>query len=179
MNTSRKDVRVTHAFSASAERVFDAWLDVDIARQFLFATDAGTMVRAELDPQTGGHFTFVDRRNDGDVLHTGTYLVINRPTQIVFTFSVPQYSAEMTEVTIDILRVGTGCELTLTQKERSPNTRSGPFTDGRPSSRKPIQFYLPALGEPDESVMNIGVSARNMLRATIFEPFLFGWMPSP
>lgn len=115
MTVSRKDISVSHHFSAPAERVFDAWLTPQLARQFLFATATGTMVRAEIDAKVGGQFTFVDRRDGDDVLHTGTYLEMSRPTRLKFTFAVPKYSEEFTEVTIDIVAAKTGCDLTLTQ----------------------------------------------------------------
>ncbi|MBC8087521.1 MAG: SRPBCC domain-containing protein, partial [Phycisphaerae bacterium] len=86
MNTPRKNIQVTHRFTASSERVFDSWLHVETAKQFLFATETGTMVRAEIDPRVGGTFTFVDRRDGEDVLHTGSYLEIDRPTRLKFTF---------------------------------------------------------------------------------------------
>ena len=41
---------VTRQFSASAERVFDAFLDPSKAGQFMFATASGKMVRVEIDP---------------------------------------------------------------------------------------------------------------------------------
>ncbi len=72
------------------------------------------MVRAEIDPRVGGAFCFVDRRDGEDVEHTGIYLEIDRPRRLVFTFSVPKYSAAVTRVTIEIVPLGTGCELTLT-----------------------------------------------------------------
>jgi uncharacterized protein YndB with AHSA1/START domain len=113
-------VRVTRRFTASAERVFDAWLDVDRARRFLFATSTGQMVRAEIDPRVGGRFLFVDRRDGQDVEHFGTYLEIDRPRRLVFTFGVTGAEGE-TRVTIDIVPLGSagseaGCELTLTHE---------------------------------------------------------------
>ena len=122
-------VRVTRRFDASAERVFDAWLDVEKASTFLFATPSGRMVRAELDARVGGSFSFVDRRDGEDVEHTGTYLEIDRPRRLVFTFSVPKYSSVVTRVTIEIAPMGSGCELVLTQEgvlpEYSSQTESG------------------------------------------------------
>jgi uncharacterized protein YndB with AHSA1/START domain len=106
-------IRVKHRFTASAERVFDAWLDPEKARQFLFATPTGQMVRADIDPRVGGQFTFTDRRDGEDVDHTGEYLEIDRPRRLVFTLAVPKYSSEVTRVTIEIVPLESGCELTL------------------------------------------------------------------
>jgi uncharacterized protein YndB with AHSA1/START domain len=111
MNT----VRVTHHFTASSERVFDAWLDPSTAGQWLFATPTGKMVRVEIDARVGGRFVIVDRRNGEDVEHTGEYLAIDRPRHLVFTFGVPKYSPLFNEVTIDIVPAVSGCDLTLTQ----------------------------------------------------------------
>ena len=116
MSSQRKvSVKVTRRFEASAERVFDAWLDREKAGKFLFATATGQMVRADIDARVGGEFVFVDRREGEDVEHKGTYLEIERPKRLVFTFSVPKYSAEVTRVTIEIRpETPKGCELVLT-----------------------------------------------------------------
>jgi uncharacterized protein YndB with AHSA1/START domain len=109
-------VRVTHRFSAAAERVFDAWLDPDRARRFLFATSTGEIVRAEIDPRVGGRFNFTDRRDGEDVEHTGEYLEIDRPRRLVFTFAVSGFEDYPTRVTIEIVPLERGCELTLTHE---------------------------------------------------------------
>jgi uncharacterized protein YndB with AHSA1/START domain len=108
---------ITHSFAAAPERVFDAWLDPAIARRFLFATPTGEMIRAEVDAQVGGQFTFVDRRPDmGDVLHTGEYLELDRPRRLAFTFGVPQFNPDFTKVVVEFVPApGGGCDLTLTQ----------------------------------------------------------------
>jgi uncharacterized protein YndB with AHSA1/START domain len=116
-----RTVRVGRRFSQSAERVFDAWLNPRLASRFLFATETGTMVRAEIDPRVGGRFTFVDRRDGQDTEHVGEYLEIERPRRLVFSFGVPAFSAEMTRVTLEITPAGTGCELTLTHEGVLPD----------------------------------------------------------
>jgi uncharacterized protein YndB with AHSA1/START domain len=106
---------ITRRFDFSIERVFDAWLDPAKARKFLFATPTATMVRVDIDARVGGSFN-ITRRDDDDVEHIGTYLEIDRPRRLVFTFGVPKYSAQMTRVSIDLKPLPTGCELTLTHE---------------------------------------------------------------
>jgi uncharacterized protein YndB with AHSA1/START domain len=107
---------VTRHFDFPIERVFDAWLDPARAGEFLFATPTGKMVRAEIDARVGGAFNFTDRRDGEDVEHIGTYLEIDRPRRLVFTFAVPKYSKLFTRVSIDLKRLRAGCELTLTHE---------------------------------------------------------------
>ena len=126
---ARPTVRVTRRFDASAERVFDSWLDPKTAGRWLFATATGQMVRVEIDARIGGGFIFVDRRDGEDVEHRGEYLVIDRPRRLVFTFGVPKYSSETTRVCVDIVSRETGCELTLTHEgvlpEYADRTKGG------------------------------------------------------
>jgi uncharacterized protein YndB with AHSA1/START domain len=107
-------VQVSHRFSASAERVFDAWLDPEKACRFLFATAQGQVVRTEIDARVGGGFVIVDRRAGEDVEHVGRYVELDRPRRLVFTLQVPKYSQDTSTVRIDIAPLSSGCELTLT-----------------------------------------------------------------
>ena len=122
-------VSVARRFSASPERVFDAWLDPTLAGRWLFATPAGEMVRVEIDPRVGGEFIIVERRAGEDVEHTGRYLEIDRRRRLVFTFAVPKYSAQSTRVRIEITPAGAGCVLVLTHEGVLPDylerTRDG------------------------------------------------------
>ena len=105
---------VSHRFSESPERVFDAWLDPGTAGKWLFAAPDGQVVRVEIDARVGGKFVIVDRRDGEDVEHMGEYLELDRPRRLVFSFVVPRYSQVVTRVAIDIAPTETGCELTLT-----------------------------------------------------------------
>jgi uncharacterized protein YndB with AHSA1/START domain len=110
-------VVVTQSIAAPAERIFDAFLDVTIARHFLFATATGEMVAAQIDARVGGRYEFTERRPDmGHIRHVGEYLTIERPWRLAFTFGVPQFDPRLTVVTIDIRSSAGGCEVTLTNE---------------------------------------------------------------
>jgi uncharacterized protein YndB with AHSA1/START domain len=97
--------RVAHRFTAPAERVCDAFLDVSTARRFLYASATGEIIRAELDPRVGGTYVLTDRRDGAEVEHTGEYLEIDRPRRIVFTMFVPGYSTSPDHVTVEIVPI--------------------------------------------------------------------------
>ena len=107
---------ITRRFDCAIEGVFDAWLDPAKASKFLFATPTGKMIRVDIDARVGGSFN-ITRRDGDDIEHVGTYLEIDRPRRLVFTFGVPKFSDQMTRVTIDLKPLPTGCELTLTQEQ--------------------------------------------------------------
>ena len=114
-------VRVQRAFACSADTVYEAWLDPDRARQFLFATPpSGEVIRCDIEPGVNGRLVVVDRRpleaDPGghiDIEHAGTFLQLDHPRRIAFRFSLPQFQARETTVVIDIEPQGDGCELTL------------------------------------------------------------------
>ncbi len=107
-------VTVKHRFAASAERVFDAWLDPSKVKRFLYTTATSEIVRCDVDARVGGRYAIVDRRHGEDVLHEGTYLELERPRRLVFTLRVPKYSPEEDRISIEIVPLEHGCELTLT-----------------------------------------------------------------
>ncbi len=117
-------IRITRRFDVPAERVFDAWVDPEKASRWLFTTPTGRITRCEIDPRVGGKFLIVDTRDVGDIEHTGKYLELERPRRLVFTFAVPKYSPQETRVSLDIVPVGKGCELTLTHEDVLPEWAS-------------------------------------------------------
>jgi uncharacterized protein YndB with AHSA1/START domain len=96
------EVCVTQRFSASAERVFDAWLDPKRAGKWLFATAACPMSRVKIDARVGGSFSFVDRQGSEGVVHAGEYLDIVRPRRLVFALSMENSPKVVTRVIAEI-----------------------------------------------------------------------------
>lgn len=106
-------VLVERDIDASCEAVFDAWLDPALAARFLFATDAGAVVRCDIDARVGGTFTVVDRRADGDAAHFGVWLALERPRHLAFAFSLEGHDPGAERVTVDITPRGDGCTVVL------------------------------------------------------------------
>ena len=111
----KREVTVARHYEAEPERVFDAWLDEATVGRWLFATEDGEMVRVEIDPQVGGSYAIVERRGGEDVLHTGSYEEIERPSRLVLTVHVPKYSERTERVTVTIGGAEDGADLTLSQ----------------------------------------------------------------
>jgi uncharacterized protein YndB with AHSA1/START domain len=108
---------VTRDFDAPAGRVFDAWLNPEDARRFLFATPDGEMQTVEIDARVGGRALIVERRASGDAHHRMLFDVIERPTRLVFRFAAdPAEEGEWTRVSIVIEPKGERCTLTLTHE---------------------------------------------------------------
>lgn len=109
-------VRVTRQFSATVECVFDAWLDPLTAGSSLFASDAGEVVRAEIDARTGGRFRFVRRENGTEVRCAGEYLSIDRPHLLAFSLSDSAGTPTDDRVIIELASIGPGSLLVLTHE---------------------------------------------------------------
>jgi uncharacterized protein YndB with AHSA1/START domain len=116
---NRKTIVIHRAYAFTAEEVFDAWVNPDVARTWLFLTPTGELTRVEMDARVGGKW-IVTRRDGENIDHVGEYLEVDRPHRLVFTFGVPHYSSEMSIVKLDIVSTEGGCELTLTQEEVLP-----------------------------------------------------------
>lgn len=108
-------VTLERRIAAAPEKVFDAWLDPDGVRHWLFATPDGVMERVEVDPRVGGGFTIVERRGADRAEHFGEYVELDRPRRLAFDFWT-SFSDERTRVAVTIAPDGDGSLLTLTHE---------------------------------------------------------------
>jgi len=123
--TASIEARVTHRFRASAERVYDAWLDPGKAQLWMEAALvklglAGDTQRFEIDARVGGKFFFSDMREGTEARHWGTYLELDRPRKIAFTWITEEsQEAEPSKVALTIEPDGEGCMATIVHELRS------------------------------------------------------------
>ncbi|HYM85294.1 MAG TPA: SRPBCC family protein [Pseudoxanthomonas sp.] len=109
-------VTATRFLNASPERVFDAWLVPRTLGMWMFGPRVRdeNVVRLDVDPRVGGHFSLKVERNGQVIDHVGEYLEMERPHRLVFTWAVKDDSYDApSRVHIDITASGGGCVLTL------------------------------------------------------------------
>ena len=93
-------VTVEREIAAPAEELFDAWLDAESLSAWMKPGQIRE-TRAETDPREGGEFRILMVRDETDeILHTGTYRVIDRPHRLVFTWSSPNTDFRDSIVTV-------------------------------------------------------------------------------
>ncbi len=107
-------IQVSRRFDLPAEKIFDAFLDAQKAGKFMFKTETGKMIRAEVDPKVGGKFVFIEKRPSGEAEHYGTFLEIDRPKRLRFEFAVDKNAKQGDPVKIELAPKGKTCLVTLT-----------------------------------------------------------------
>jgi uncharacterized protein YndB with AHSA1/START domain len=98
-------VTVRREIAATAETLFDAWLDAESLGAWM-RPGVRTETRAETDPREGGDFRIVMVRDGSEILHRGTYREIERPSRLVFTWSSPATDHRDSVVTVTFEPMG-------------------------------------------------------------------------
>ena len=109
------------------ERVFDAWLDAEKLARFMHPSGA-CHATAENDPRVGGGFRITMYHSAGareGVVHSGEYLIIDRPSRLSFSWISVNTDNRPTTVVIDFLERTGGTEVVLTHTQLPPNQVEG------------------------------------------------------
>ncbi len=129
LSTSTGPLIVKRVIAAPAEVIFDAWTDAD---SFATWMQAGLVTAAEAttDPRVGGEFTVMVHTPSATLLHRGTYLVVDRPRQLSFTWQSPATEDKETLVTVDFIPVETGTEVAITHERLEGRAAWDSHSDG-------------------------------------------------
>ena len=125
-------VVVRRVIAASAEDLFDAWLDPEALAQWM---RPGTIIStvARVDPRVGGAYEITMQGQDGAYVTKGVYRVIERPRRLVFTWVSGPAENKETLVTVDFVRVDQRTEVIVTHEQlpesAMPSHRNG-WTSG-------------------------------------------------
>jgi uncharacterized protein YndB with AHSA1/START domain len=108
---------VRRTIPVSREEVFSAWLDP--ASLATWMCPGAARSTAQVDPKVGGAFRVVMDHEDEQVEHTGTYLAIEPPARLSFTWISPYTDMLPSVVTVEFHTRGDDTEVVLTH-ERLP-----------------------------------------------------------
>lgn len=116
-------IEVSKTISASAEAIFDAWLDPKKLASFVLPKPGMPHPEVSNDPRIGGGFEIIMQVGDNKIPHHGEYLEMDRPNRLSFTWNSP-FSADGSVVSIALEQVeDMKTEVTLTHT-RFPNQES-------------------------------------------------------
>jgi uncharacterized Zn ribbon protein len=105
-------ITVSAPIKSSVENAFDAFLNVQSAKEFMFRTDTGSVAEASVEAEIGGSFLFSEKRGDQLASHYGTFVEIERPEKISFTFAVEK-DADGDFVEVFFKPTSSGCDVTF------------------------------------------------------------------
>ena len=106
-----RSLRIVRRFDIAPEIVFDSFTDLALMR--VWWTDDTIF---DIDLRAGGHWTITRTESEFTFTMTGQYLEVNRPYKLSHTISMPQFSADIDIVTIEIAHDGKGgCEVIFVQ----------------------------------------------------------------
>ncbi len=108
-------VVVRREIRASAEELFDAWLDP--ASLAVFMRPGGTEhTTIKVDPRVGGAFDIHMHLESGTVPHKGRYLDIDRARRLVFTWNSPNAGGNDSRVTVEFRPARGKTEVVITHE---------------------------------------------------------------
>jgi uncharacterized protein YndB with AHSA1/START domain len=119
-------------YNVPRERVFRAWTEPDLLKQWFRAGPGYSTPIAEVDLRIGGRFRIGLQPSNSDQLSiaTGVYRQIRPPEKLVFTWSWEYEPAVETLVTLEFIAVGDQTELVLTHENFSTPEIRNKHTQG-------------------------------------------------
>ena len=105
-------------FDATCERVFRAWTDPAMLKQWFRAAPDFTTHIAEVDLRVGGRYRLGMQPPESEqvMIATGEYRLIQPPEKLVFTWAWEGAATPETLVTIEFRQKGRQTEITLSHK---------------------------------------------------------------
>jgi uncharacterized protein YndB with AHSA1/START domain len=125
-------VVVRRVIAASADDLFDAWLDPEALAHWMRPGTINSTV-ARVEPRVGGSYEITMQGQSGPIVHKGVYRSIERPKRLVFTWISGPTEYKETLVTVDFVPVDTRTEVIVTHEllpeSAMPSHRNG-WTSG-------------------------------------------------
>jgi uncharacterized protein YndB with AHSA1/START domain len=126
--THAGSITVRRTIEASAEEIFDAWLDAESLAAWM-QPRATLRTTARNDARIGGSFEVVMHMPTEQIVHRGTYQELERPRRLVFTWISPATEQRESLVSVELHPRGNATEVVVTH-ERLPERETASHTEG-------------------------------------------------
>jgi uncharacterized protein YndB with AHSA1/START domain len=120
-DTTDPIVQLRRRVRAGAEQIFDLWTQPDLMVRWMSPYQGTVDCKANCDLRPGGAFSLVMSSEDSSREVSGTYVLVDRPRKLVFTWIGPLTNHVNTLVTVELIPCGDETDLVLTH-ERLPTT---------------------------------------------------------
>ena len=114
-------VQLRRRVRAHADEIFDLWTKPDLMVRWMSPFPGAVDCKASCDLRPGGAFSLVMSSGNSSREVSGTYVEIDRPRKLVFTWMGPLTNNVDTLVTVELTPRGDETDLVLTH-ERLPNS---------------------------------------------------------
>jgi uncharacterized protein YndB with AHSA1/START domain len=114
-------VQIRRRVKAAAEEIFDLWTRPDMLVRWMSPFPGTVNCKASCDLRPGGAFSLVMSSGESSREVSGTYVQVDRPRKLVFTWVGPLTNNENTLVTVELNPSGNETDLVLTH-ERLPTS---------------------------------------------------------
>ena len=118
-DTTGPTVQVRRRVRATAEQIFDLWTKPELMVRWMSPFPGVVDCKASCDLRAGGAFSLVMLSEGASREVSGTYVQVDRPRQLVFTWIGPLTNNVNTLVTLELNPRGDETDLVLTH-ERLP-----------------------------------------------------------
>jgi uncharacterized protein YndB with AHSA1/START domain len=119
-DTTGATVQIRRRVRAGAEQIFDLWTKPELMVRWMSPFPGAVHCKASCDLRPGGAFSLVMSSAQSSREVSGTYVQIDRPRKLVFTWTGPLTNNVNTLVTVELIpRGGDETDLVLTH-ERLP-----------------------------------------------------------
>jgi len=118
-DTAGAIVQIRRRVQAPAEQIFDLWTKPDLMVRWMSPFPGEVDCKASCDLRPGGAFSLVMSSKESSREVSGTYVQVERPRKLVFTWIGPLTNNVNTLVTVELNPRGDETDLVLTH-ERLP-----------------------------------------------------------
>jgi uncharacterized protein YndB with AHSA1/START domain len=118
-DTTGPVLQIRRRVKAGAEEIFDLWTRPDLMVRWMSPFPGAVNCKASCDLRPGGAFSLVMSSEETSREVSGTYVQIDRPRKLVFTWIGPLTNNVNTLVTVELTPRGAETDLVLTH-ERLP-----------------------------------------------------------